>query len=349
MIYFSSENFDGAHPLIMAAVADANKEFVPSYGEDRYTEEAIRMCRDFLGTEDADVFFCFNGTGANNFALSCLTEKYQSVYCSDVSHLYNAESTAPETFTGCRLYPVNTRNGKIVPEDLRKKINRQMGIHLPVPAVITITQPTEYGTVYDLDELTVIRDICKEAGLLLHIDGARIFHALASLNCSLASLINASGADVITIGGTKAGLLFGEAVVFISPDRFKNIRYQLKRSMQLASKNRFIAAQFMALFHDQLWSTIANYTNGLASYCKQEIEKIDTTLVTYPVETNMVFLVMPRALYHQILPVASLYYWDTDQQEVRLAFSFSNTRDEIDSFIQHLKTVLEKDSRCNST
>lgn len=343
MMYFSSENFDGAHPLVMAAVADANKGFVASYGEDRYTKEAIRMCRDFLGTEEAEIYFCFSGTGANNFALGCITEKYQSVYCSDVSHLYNAESTALETFTGCRLYPINTRNGKIDAEDLQKKINKQTGIHIPVPGVLTITQPTEYGTVYDLDELAVIRDICQEAGLLLHIDGARIFNALASLNCSLASLANASGADVITIGGTKAGLLFGEAVVFISPGRFKNIKYQLKRSMQLASKNRFIAAQFIALFHNQLWHKIAKHTNGLATYCKQELEKINSSLITYPVNTNMVFLVMPWVVYQQLLPVARFYYWDTDQQEVRLVFSFSNTRDEIDSFIQQLKEILAAD------
>lgn len=342
-MFFSSENFDGAHPLIMAAVADANKDFVPSYGADRYTQEATRICRELLGSDEAEVYFCFNGTGANNFALSCITEKYQSVYCSDVSHLYTAESTAPETFTGCRLYPVNTCNGKIMPDDLQKKINKSHGIHMPVPGVLTITQPTEYGTVYSLEELAVIKNICKEACLLLHIDGARIFNAMVALNCSLASLINASGAEVITIGGTKAGLLFGEAVAFTTPDKYKNIKYQLKRSMQLASKNRFIAAQFITLFRNRLWHTIAAHTNELASYCKQELEKINSSLVAYPVETNMVFLLMPPAFYQKLMSVAQFYYWDTDQQEVRLAFSFSNTKKEIDSFIRKLKQVLVED------
>lgn len=342
-MFFSSENFDCAHPLIMAAVADANKDFVPSYGADRYTQEATRICRDLLGPDEAEVYFCFNGTGANNFALSCITEKYQSVYCSDVSHLYTAESTAPETFTGCRLYPVNTRNGKIVPEDLQKKINRSNGIHQPIPGVLTITQPTEYGTVYTLDELRIIKGICKEAKLLLHIDGARIFNALVTLNCSMAELVLVSGADVLTIGGTKAGLLFGEAVVFTAPGKYKNIKYQLKRSMQLASKNRFIAAQFIALFRNRLWHTIAAHTNELASYCKQELEKINSSLIAYPVETNMVFLLMPPAIYQKLIAVAQFYYWDTDQQEVRLAFSFSNTKKEIDSFIRKLKQVLAED------
>jgi threonine aldolase len=254
MINFASENYDKTHPAILKSIAKYNAGFAPSYGKDENTNAVIEKLKNVFDTNNLEVFFCFNGTGANNFALSSITEKYSSILCSDVSHLYTAESTAPETFTGCRLYTVKTLHGKIVIADFLQKARMSNDVHLPQASVLSITQPTEYGTVYTLQELKTIGEHCRKNNILLHIDGARIFNAVVSLNCSLAELIKISGADVITLGGTKNGLMFGEAVVFFKTKRFKNISYNHKRSMQLASKNRYIAIQFNAILKGEFYN-----------------------------------------------------------------------------------------------
>ena len=338
---FSSENFDKTHPAVLKALIKSNKGFVPSYGKDADTLEAINLFKQVFGTKEIEVFFCFNGTGANNFALSSITEKHSAILCSDVSHLYTAESTAPETFTGCRLYPVKTVNGKIVIADFLLKIKAKNDIHLPPAAVLTITQPTEYGTVYNLKELKIISRYCNENNILLHIDGARLFNALAAMNCSLADFIKISGADVLTLGGTKSGLMFGEAVIFFKCKRFKNIKYNHKRSMQLASKNRFIATQFTALLKDGLWKKIASHTNNLARYFEKELIRINKSAIAYPIETNMVFLKMKQELYNKLILTTNFYRWDKEKEEVRFTLSFSNTKNDIIGFLNEYKKAIK--------
>jgi threonine aldolase len=214
---------------------------------------------------------------------------------------------------------------------------------LPEAAVLTITQPTEYGTVYSLTELSVIAKICRDNNLLLHIDGARIFNALVALNCSLKDLVKASGVDVLTMGGTKSGLMFGEAVIFFNPKRFKNSKYNHKRSMQLASKNRFIATQFIELFREELWKEIASHTNDLGKYFEQELIKIDKSVIAQPVQTNMAFVKMKQELFDKLIPIASFYRWDSDMEEARFAFSFSNTKRDIECFLKgYIKAIKEK-------
>ena len=339
---FASENYDKTHPQILKALIKSNKGFAASYGNDECTLNATKKFKEVFGSNELDVFFCFNGTGANNFALSCITEKHSSILCLDVSHLYLAESTAPETFTGCRLYPVKSKKGKIIIEDFLLKAKAKNDVHLPPAAVLTITQPTEYGTVYDLEELKIIGRHCKENNILLHVDGARLFNALVALNCSLSNFIKISGADVLTLGGTKAGLMFGEAVVFFNSKRFKNLRYNHKRSMQLASKNRFIAAQFTELFKDGLWKKIATHTNKLAKYFEQELAKLNSTIAVYPVQTNMLFLKMGKAQFTKLKSVALFYRWNIQQEEVRFAFSFGNSIKEIDSFLKNYELTNKK-------
>jgi len=337
---FSSENFDKTHPTILRALLHSNKGFAASYGEDEYTKNVIETFKEIFGDREIEVYCCFNGTGANNFAISSITEKYNSLFCSDVSHLYTAESTAPETFIGCRLYPLKSINGKIVPEELLVKLKKANDIHLPKPDVLTITQPTEYGTVYSLAELKEIAKYCKEKNILLHIDGARIYNALVAMNCTFKDFIKISGVDVLTLGGTKAGLMFGEAVIFFNSKRFKNIRYNHKRSMQLASKNRFIAAQFYALFQNELWKTLAKHTNNLAQYFEQEIIRTDKSVIAYPVETNVVFIKMKSVLFEKLRSTANFYMWDIEKEEARCVFSFSNTKKEIDLFINNYKKAI---------
>ncbi len=336
-MYFCSENYDAADPAILKALVKSNKGFVPSYGEDEYTQKAKELLQHAFGRSDIEVFFCFNGTGANNFALGSIAQRHTAVLCSDVSHLYTAESTAPETFTGCRLYPVKSINGKISVADLLSNINRSNGVHLPPAAVLTITQPTEYGTVYSREELQEISRCCKKYQVLLHIDGARLFNALAATEGSLSEFAKLSAADVITLGGTKSGLLFGEAVVFFNSKRFANLPFQHKRSMQLASKNRFIAAQFCALLKNDYWKQLASKTNSLATYCAKKLADIHNTQAAYPVETNMVFLAMSTARFNKLQKMAHFYRWDEERKEVRLVFSLSNTRADIDHFLEAYK------------
>jgi threonine aldolase len=338
---FSSENYDKTHPRILKALINSNNGFVASYGNDEYTFKAIEEFKESFGTKDMEVFFCFNGTGANNFAISSVAERHSAVACSDVSHIYTAESTAPEAFTGCRLYPIKTLNGKIIIEDFLLKIRAKKDVHLPPISVLTITQPTEYGTVYDLKELKIIAKHCRENNILLHVDGARLFNALVALNCSLADFIKISGADVLTLGGTKSGLMFGEAVLFFKSKRFKNLHYNHKRSLQLASKNRFIAAQFTELLKDGLWRKIATHTNGLAKYFEQELIKTDNTKPAYPVETNMVFMKMKQKQFDKLNSSMNFYSWDYQQEEVRFAFSFSNTRKDVEGFFKEYRKIMK--------
>ncbi|MDQ7947183.1 MAG: aminotransferase class I/II-fold pyridoxal phosphate-dependent enzyme [Pedobacter sp.] len=333
MINFSSENFDGVHPQIMAALAQANQHFVASYGNDPFTQACIQMLKSEIG-DAIDVYFTFNGTGANNFGFSCVTERYQSIFCSDVAHCYVDESTAPETLTGCRLYPILSVHGKIKFEALRKAIKRKGDVHHPQGGILTLTQPTEYGTVYTLEELQNIGAFCRMNGILLHVDGARFFNAAAALDASLAELT--MHVDLLTLGGTKMGMMYGEAVIFLNALSNHPFKFMHKRSMQLASKNRFISAQFQELLNNRLWKEIASHTNELAKFCESEILKIGKIEIAHPVETNMVFLKMNQKLYKKMQEHVQFYDWDQEKEEVRLVFSFSHTKKDVNEFVHWL-------------
>lgn len=333
MISFCSENFDNTHPVIMQALLKANKGFAPSYGKDIDSLHAVTKLRQLTGIAGAEVFFCFNGTGANNFAISAVTEKYSSVYCSDISHLYLAESTVPEALSGCRLYGVKSVNGKIDLTDLQIKLQSLYQVHSPLPGLLSVTQPTEYGTVYSNKELSAITTFCRKHNLLLHIDGARIFNALAFMNCSLSQFINIAKPDVLTLGGTKAGLMFGEVVLFFTPGKFRHLDLLHKRSTQLASKNRFIAVQYNSLLKNELYKKTASYCNRLAQYFTKTLNSIDKNLIAFPVETNTVFVKMNKKLYQVLNKTANFYWWDDAAELARFTFSFNNTKEEIDKFI----------------
>jgi threonine aldolase len=336
---FSSENFDSVHPAIWKSLSRSNKGFAPSYGQDEISHRLTSRFQDMLNQKDIALFLCFNGTGANNFALSALTQPHQAIYCSDVSHLYTAESTSPEALTGCRLYALPSVQGKIDPAGLVPHLNKRNSLHTPGGSVLTITQPTEYGTVYSMDELAAIARICKDRGLYLHIDGARVFNALAAMNCSLRQLLEVSRADAITMGGTKSGLMFGEAVLFVHSSRFHHLDQLHKRSTQLASKARFIAAQFESLLENDRWHHIASHSNSLAKYFEQKITSLPGAALAYPVETNVVFLEMKPVFAERLQRVASFYIWDREKNETRFIFSFSNSKKEIDLFAKTFTTI----------
>ena len=335
-INFASENYAGVQQDIVQALADVNTGSAPSYGNDSYTAEGIAAIKNHFG-DDIEVFFTFNGTGANNFGLGAAAARYNSIYCSDVAHLYVDESTAPETFTGCRLYAIRSESGKIAPDDLTAAIKRTGDIHHPQPGIVSLTQPTEYGTVYTIAELQTIKIICNDNNLLLHVDGARFFNAAVHLDASLKEMTRETGIDILTLGGTKAGMMYGEAVIFFSKDSSGSRKYHLKRSMQLASKNRFIAAQFTAMLHNDLWKKLATHTNALAKEFEKQVSNIDGITVAQPVETNAVFLNMSPELHAKMQQHAYFYYWNDLKEEVRLVFSFDNTTEEITAFVKLLR------------
>ncbi|MBS1511554.1 MAG: aminotransferase class I/II-fold pyridoxal phosphate-dependent enzyme [Bacteroidetes bacterium] len=333
-INFSSENFTGAHPAIMQAVIAANEGNAPSYGNDVYTATAIAQLKKHFG-DAIEVYFTFNGTGANNMALAAVTQPHQAIFCSDVAHLYMNESTAPETFTSCRLYGVQSLNGKINADALQRKINQCKGIHFPQPGVVSITQPTECGTVYSLNEIAAIKKICAANNLLLHVDGARFFTAAACLDVSLKD--SAFHIDALTLGGTKNGMLFGEAVIFFNSHQQDNHLFTLKRSMQLASKNRFIAAQFTALLEDGLWYDIARRCHTLALHFQQQLQLITGIAALYPVDANAVFIALPQKIQLILQQCCHFYVWDESNDLCRFMFSFNNTMEEIDEVMECLK------------
>ncbi|MGZ3832120.1 MAG: threonine aldolase family protein [Mucilaginibacter sp.] len=337
-INFSSENYAGVHGQIMDALINANTGSQPSYGNDQVTKDTIALFKQTFG-ENIEVYFTFNGTGANNFGLSCMVDRHHSIFCADVAHLLVDESTAPEAFSGCRLYPVNSRDGKIIIEDLELKIKRIGDVHHPQPKVVSLTQPTEYGTVYTMEELKAIKAICTKNNMLLHVDGARFFNAAVHLNASLKQMSLEAGVDVLTLGGTKIGLMFGEAVIFFHPAINNSYKFNLKRSMQLASKNRFIAVQFRALLQSDLWCEIAQHSNQMAKLFESEVAAIPSVTVAYPIETNAVFLNMPMSLHEQLQDVASFYYWNEEKCEARFVFSFNTTAEEIRLFVEKLKGI----------
>jgi threonine aldolase len=338
-INFSSENYAGVHDEIMDALIQANTGYAPSYGNDQLTQDTVALFKQIFG-EEIEAYFTFNGTGANNFGLSCMLQRYHSVFCSDVAHLYVDESNAPESFTSCRFYPVKSLNGKIVAGDLKLRIKRIGDVHHPQPKVVSLTQPTECGTVYTVEELKEIKAICTANNMLLHVDGARFYNAAVYLGGSLKQISKDSGVDVLTLGGTKIGMMFGEAVIFFNPSNPNSLKFNLKRSMQLASKNRFIAVQFQKLLQGDLWHDIAKYTNSLAKQFEKEIAAIPAVKVAYPVETNAVFLNMSKSLHEKMQDVASFYYWNEEKSEARLIFSFNNRAEDIKLFIEKLQSEL---------
>lgn len=329
----ASENYAGVHPLILEAIIKANTGHEKSYGGDSYSLKAIEQIKAHFGDE-AKVHFVFNGTGANVFALSAMTRSFHAVLCSDLAHVYESESTAVEAFTGCRLIKIPTKDGKIVPAGLEQSIIRIGDTHYPQAKVLTLTQPTEYGTVYTQEEMEELVRIAKRNNFYVHIDGARLFNAAAALNTTLK--VVTAGADIISLGGTKAGMIFGEAVLFLNEELYKDSQYFLKRSMQLSSKMRFIGCQFEAMLCNNLWRDIAMHTNHMAQLLTTRLEAFTDIKITQPVQTNAVFATIPKNWNVPLQSVLPFYVWDETINEVRWMCSFDLLPEHIDSFVKKL-------------
>ncbi len=338
---FASDNYSGVHPKILNALLQANEGHVGSYGADPYTEKAIALFKDLFGS-DVAVFFVYNGTGANVLGLSALTQSFHSILCSDLAHINVDESTAPEKFTGCKLITIPTVDGKIYPEQIESKIQRIDDQHHPQPKVISISQTTEYGTVYTLAELQALSAIARKHKLYFHMDGARLANAAVSLNMNFKEFTKEVGVDVLSFGGTKNGLMAGEAIVFFNPELAASMKYLRKQGMQLHSKMRFISAQFVALLQDGLWKENATHANAMAKLLANELRTFEEVKITQTVDANGIFATMPPDIIPALQDEHYFYVWNERTSEVRLMCSFDTTEEDVKSFGRKLKELLTK-------
>lgn len=334
---FASDNYSGVHPEIMEALQKANAAHEGSYGNDQYTARAVNKFKEILGN-NIEVFFVYNGTAANVLGLTTITQSFNSILCAEGAHINVDESTAPEKFLGCKLVTIPSADGKITAEQVREKIQRIGDQHHPQAKVISISQGSEYGTVYTVEEIQALSEVARANNLYLHMDGSRLANAAVSLNKSFKEITQ--GVDVLSFGGTKNGLMFGEAIVFFKPELAQNFMYQRKQGMQLASKMRFIAAQFEALLSNDLWKRNASHTNSLAKQLGAELGKIKGITVTQKIDANAVFAIMPAHIIEPLQKEYPFYTWVEKTNEVRLMCSWDSTEQEIKDFINKLKSLL---------
>jgi threonine aldolase len=330
---FASDNNAGVHPEVLEAIARANQGHVVAYGNDPYTQSAIAKFEEHFGT-GIDVFFTFNGTGANVLGLQALTRPYHAVLCSDYAHIYTDECGAPEKHTGCKLIPLPHRAGKITLDLVRHAYHGIGDQHHVQARVISITQSTEMGTVYQPDEVESLARFAHEHEMFLHMDGARIANAAVSLGRTLRQATRDLGVDVLSFGGTKNGIMGGEAVVFFNREFSPDFLYLRKQGMQLASKMRFIAAQFEALLTNDLWRRSAEHANRMARVLEAEVRKVPQVRVVWKVESNGVFAQIPPHALEKIKERYFSYPWIEDEHIVRWMCSFDTTEEDIADFVQ---------------
>lgn len=340
---FASDNNAGVHPAILKAMEEANKDHAVGYGDDPYTGKAIRILKKEFG-EDTEVFFVFNGTGANVLGLSSVTQSWNSVICADTAHIEEDECGAPEKFTGCKLLTVKSVNGKIWPEDIQQHLKSFDFEHHSQPKVISISQVTELGTVYTPGEIRAIAELAHSRGMYLHMDGARVANAAVALNLPFRAFTRDCGVDILSFGGTKNGMMMGESVLFFNPELARNTKYLRKQSMQLYSKMRFTGAQFIAYFENDLWKKSAAHANRMARLLEAEIKKIPEVKITQKVEANGVFAVIPRKILKPLQDKFFFYTWDDLANEVRWMTSFDTTEQEIREFAGLIRKLLKNTS-----
>jgi threonine aldolase len=336
---FASDNNAGIHPDILKAIFAANQGRVVGYGDDAYTESAVRRFHQHFGP-DIDVFIVFNGTAANSLSLKALTESYQAVICADQAHIYTDECGAPEKFTGCKLIPLSTAEGKLTVEAVRRVYHGIDDEHHVQPRVISITQATEMGTVYKPNEIQALARFAHEHEMFLHMDGARIANAAASLRQNLRQATRDLGVDVLSFGGTKNGAMGAEAIVFFDRKLSEDFKYVRKQGMQLASKMRFISAQLDALLSNELWLANAQHSNRMAKLLQKEVNKIPQIKIVYRVEANGVFAKIPRPAIAKLRKRYFFYVWNEEQSVVRWMCSFDTTEKDVREFAKFLAGVV---------
>jgi threonine aldolase len=338
---FASDNNSGVHPAVIEELIRVNRGHVVGYGDDPFTEKAHSLLRKELGGE-AEIFFVFTGTAANVLGLAGATRSWNSVLTASTAHIEGDECGAPEKFSGCKVLTVDTPDGKIRPEMLKRHMHGFDFEHHSQPGVISISQTTEMGTVYTVDEIKALAGYAHSYNMLLHMDGARLANAAVSLGLPFRAFTTDAGVDILSFGGTKNGMMYGEAVCFLRPGITSGFKFLRKQGMQLASKMRFIAAQYIAYLTGELWKECASHSNAMAREMEKRVREIKGVTITQKVESNGVFLIMPPDVAEQIRKEYFFYPWNEQLSEYRLMTSWDTTSDDVDQFSERLRVMMSE-------
>ncbi|MFC4909945.1 threonine aldolase family protein [Actinomadura gamaensis] len=335
---FGSDNHAGVHPEVMAALAEANTGYQLAYGSDEWTERLDRVIARHFGPR-ASAFPVFNGTGANVVGLQAMCERWSSVICAESAHINQDECGASEHVGGLKLVPVPTADGKLAPEAVASRATGFGNIQHSQPAVVSVTQVTELGTVYTPDEIAALASCAHERGMFLHMDGARLANAAVSLDVPLDAITTDAGVDVLSFGGTKNGMMLGEMVVVLNPDAVRGMAYLRKSSMQLASKMRFLSAQFVALLDGDLWERNARHANAMARLLADRVRDVPEVEIVRPVEGNAVFARLPEKAAERLRK--RFFFHGDPSDEVRWMCAFDTSESDVDAFVAALRESLE--------
>lgn len=339
---FGSDNHSGISPEILQAIAAANVDHALAYGDDEWCARTEALFRDHFGPQ-AKVYFVFNGTGANVLNIDAMCRSHQAVVCAETAHINVDECGAPQRVIGCRLLTVDTPDGKLTPQLVKTRLHGFGFEHHSQPRAISITQSTELGTLYTLDEIRALADLAHSYNMFLHMDGARLANAAVALGCSFKEMTTDLGVDCLSFGGTKNGMLMGESVVILNPVLDVDMKYRRKQMTQLCSKMRFVAAQFEAYLTTGLWRRNAEHSNRMAQLLNAELSTLNSPKlkVMYPVQVNSVFVQLPADVWHALQQEYFFYDWDEAANVVRWMCSFDTTEDDIHAFVEALKKLLQ--------
>lgn len=328
----ASDNAAPVHPAVMAAIQRANEGPALAYGHDDWTEAAIERIRSVFG-ESTEALFVFNGTAANVLALRTVVDSYHAVLCAESSHLWRDECNAPEQVLRAKLVPIPTPDGKLSAELVEPYLRGNDAVHHAQPRVISIAQPTEWGTVYTAQEIRALADLAHANAMFLHVDGARFANAAVALDSTLGDLREAAAVDVLSFGGTKLGLLAADAVLLFDSGLADRAAFYRKQAMQLASKMRFIAVQFDEMLSNGLWRELARHANAMASRLAEGLTAINEFDIVRPVQSNAVFVRVPQLRLEPLQRVADFHVWDPDRSIVRLMTAWNTEPEQIDHFL----------------
>ncbi len=338
---FGSDNHSGISPEIMEAIASANVEHALAYGDDEYCRRTEQLFQDTFGSQ-ARVYFVFNGTGANVLNIDAMCRSHHAVVCAETAHINVDECGAPQRIVGCRLLTVPTPDGKLTPQLVKTQLHGFGFEHHSQPRAISITQPTELGTLYSLDEIRALANLAHSHNMYLHLDGARLANAAVALGCTFRQMTTDCGVDCLSFGGTKNGLLMGESAVILNPQLDVDLKYRRKQMAQLCSKMRFMAVQFEAYLTTGVWQRNAAHSNHMAQLLHNALLSIPQAKIMYPVQANSVFVKLPNKVWNALLNDYFFYLWDEEQDVVRWMCSFDTTEDDINNLIQALKQRLQE-------
>ena len=341
---FASDNYAGICPEAFAAMVEANQGHEVSYGDDTWTAKASNLIRDVFETK-CEVFFVFNGTSANSLSLASLCQSYHSILCHEQAHIETAECGAPEFFAnGTKVLLLPGADGKIDPTAIDRAVNKRTDIHYPKPRVVSLTQATELGTVYSLDELHAVTDLARRFHLRVHMDGARFANAVVALGVKPKEVTWEAGVDVLCFGGSKNGIALGEAVVFFNPELAREFDYRCKQGGQLASKMRFLSAPWVGMLKDGAWLRYGKHTNAMATRLEVAIRHLPRVEIAHPVQTNTVFARLPDEVVHGMHQRGWKFYTHVSQDNARLMTSWDTTAEDVDAFAADLAEVTAKHS-----